>query len=79
MSKLQDRRTRLVFETSDETRERGKHRPVIVEAFPTHAVLRLKGMRKGIAVSWLGMLQHGIKLEVERAKAEKRAAKKAAR
>jgi hypothetical protein len=76
MSKLATRKTKLTFETADEMRERGQYRQVIVEAQPTFAVLRLKGLRKTVTITWAGIYSYATKLEVEHAKALKEAAKK---
>lgn len=77
MGKLIDRKSKLSFETSDEIRERGKYRALIVGAHPTHVELRLKGMRQGISISWSGVYNLAMQREVLRRKAEKKAARKA--
>lgn len=76
MSKLENRKTKLTFETADEMRERGRYRQVIVEAKPSHAVLRLKGTRKTVMITWAGIYSYACKLEVAHALELKAAAKK---
>jgi hypothetical protein len=78
VSKLEKRKTKLTFETADEMRERGRYRQVIVEAKPTFAVLRLKGTRKTVTITWAGIYNYATRLEVEHALALKAAAKKEA-
>jgi len=48
MTALEQRKTRLTFQTADELRETGKTRAVIIEAEPAFAVFRLKGTRHRI-------------------------------
>jgi len=74
--KLTERKTRLTFETADEVRDRGKHRQVIIEAQPTHAVLRLKGTRQKMLVSWAGIYNFACIAQAAKLAAEKRAMKK---
>lgn len=76
MTILEKRKSRLQIITSDVVRERGKFREVVLEAHPYYANVRLKGMRSGFQVSWAGIYNLAARLEVERAKAEKKAAKK---
>lgn len=77
--RLTDRKTRLVFETADEIRERGKYRQVVIEAQPTHATIRLKGTHKRLLLSWAGIYQFAAKAEADRIRSEKKAARKAKR
>jgi hypothetical protein len=76
---LASAKTRTILETADTHLERGKWRQVIVEAYPHHALLRLKGTRQGVTVSWAGMYQHMMRLKAEKLYAEKLAARKAQR
>lgn len=76
MRKLATAKTKLTFETADEQRERGRYRQVVVEAKPTHAILRLKGMRKTVTITWAGIWSYAVKLEVEHARALKAEIKK---
>jgi hypothetical protein len=82
MTALEQRKTKLTFETADQFREAGKDRAVIVEAEPEYAVFRLKGTRHRIRVSWVGLYQFAARCEAERALRDKKAernAKKGAR
>ena len=82
MTALEQRKTKLTFETADVFHEAGKDRAVIVEAEPEFAVLRLKGTNHRIRVSWVGLYQFAAKCEADRAHREKlaeRTARKGAR
>jgi hypothetical protein len=73
---LRERKTKLVFESADDSiRERGKYRPVVIEAHPFHATVRLKGLRQGFDVPWSAIWSMGAKAEVERIRREKKAEK----
>jgi hypothetical protein len=76
MSKLAKRKSKLVFETEDTVRERGKHRQVIVEAHVGYAVFRLKGLRTGYTGSYGGIYQFLVRQAVEKARLEKKSKKK---
>jgi len=71
MTALDQRKTRLTFQTADELRETGKTRAVIIEAEPAFAVFRLKGTRHRISVSWVGLYQFAAKCEADRARRDK--------
>jgi hypothetical protein len=45
MSKLTQRKSKLIFETADAKKSRGRYREVVIEAFPEYALVRLKGMQ----------------------------------
>lgn len=79
MTKLQQRRTKLRFETADEIRERGKFRAVVIEAHEIYCVVRLAGMRTGFPISYGSIYQFAAKNAATRVRAEKAAAKKAGR
>jgi hypothetical protein len=76
VTSLAERKTRLVFETSDQVRECGAWRPVIVEAHAGYAVLRLKGLRGRFEICYGTVYQQAARIAAERARAEKKAAKK---
>jgi hypothetical protein len=76
MTTLEKRKSRLQIITSDVVRERGKLREVVLEAHPYFATVRLKGMRSSFEVSWAGIYNMAVRLEVEKKRAEKKAAKK---
>ena len=74
MTKLSKRKSRLVIETCDTVRERGKLREVIAEPDPQGytVALRLKGLQTRYDISWGGIYETAVKLAVERTRAEKR-------
>lgn len=76
MTALTARRTRLTFETADCTRERGRLREVIIEAQPYLCVVRLKGTRRRLEISWAGIYNAAARLSAEKARAEKAEARK---
>jgi hypothetical protein len=77
MTRLETRKTKLSFVTADSVRERGKSRPVVIEATtPYWATVRLAGMRKAYKVSFASIYTLAVKQEVEKQRAEKKAAKK---
>lgn len=77
MTTLSQRKTRLHFMTSDLIRERGAYRPVVVEASPEVATMRLKGTQHRVMISWAALYQFAARCEADRARREKDAAKKA--
>lgn len=76
-SKLRDRKTRLRFETDATFRERGKLREIILEPTPHLLYLKLKGQRKRVAVSYQTVIEAAYRIEADRKRAEKKAAKRA--
>lgn len=79
MTKLEKRKSRLVFQTTDIVRERGRLREVVIEAHQGYAEVRLAGMRTSFPISYAQIYQTAARLQVERERAEKRAEKKAAK
>lgn len=79
MTALRARKSRLTFETADLQREAGRYRPVVIEAEPEACIVRLKGTRTRLAVSWAGIYQYAAKCEADRIRREKVAAKKGLR
>lgn len=75
-SHLQTRRTRLIFETASLVRERGRYRAVVVQAEPEFAILRLKGTRHALHLSWDGIYAFAARCEADRKQREKAALKK---
>ncbi len=75
-SKLANRKSKLVFVTADEIRERGKYRAVIVEAHPGYATLRLQGLRKSFTLPYGAIYGLAVKAAVAAERAEKAAKKK---
>ena len=76
MTALTERKTRLTFATADCTRERGRLREVIIEAQPYLCVVRLKGTRRRLEISWAGIYNAACKLAAEKARAERNEARK---
>lgn len=81
MTKLPGRKSRLLIETSDTVRERGKLREIIVEPDPQGytVAVRLKGTRARFHISWSGIYNAAVKIEVERQRQERKAQRKAKR
>lgn len=80
MTALDQRKTRLTFETADTVRERGKSRPVVIEAVtPYYCNVRLKGTRTVFPISYGAIYGAAAKIAAQQARAEKLAAKKARR
>jgi hypothetical protein len=71
MTALEQRKTRLTFETADGIRETGRYRAVVVEAEPESAIFRLKGTRHRIRVSWAGLYQFAARCEADRIRRDK--------
>lgn len=76
MNVLSQRKTRLIVEFSDTVRERGKVRPVTMEFTPYGISVRLKGMRQRYEISPARVYNQAAILEVERRRAERKAARK---
>ena len=76
MRSLAERKTRLVFETSDQVRERGAWRSVIVEAHPGYAVVRLKGLRGRFEICYGTVYQEAARIAAERKRRERAASKR---
>jgi hypothetical protein len=49
---------------------------VVIEAFPEYALVRLKGMRKRFAITWVGVYEHAALLEANKVRAERAAKRK---
>lgn len=73
MSTLANRKSRLIFTTGDEIRERGKSRPVVIEARLTCALVRLQGMRTAYPISYGAIYHFAARLAANEARAAKRA------
>jgi len=71
MTALRERRSRLVFETASELRDGRRYRPIVIEAEPEYAVVRLKGTRQRLAVTWEAVAHLAYKIEAARVRAEK--------
>lgn len=77
MTSLEKRKTRLVFTTADQVRERGKYRPVVIEARPSCAVVRLLGMRQSYPITYGAIYHVAAKIAVDQARAERKTRKRA--
>ena len=75
MTRLASRKSRLLIETSDTVRERGKLREVVLEPHPYTVSVRLKGMRQRFEVSYAGIYHFAAKVAAEKARAERKAKK----
>lgn len=79
MTNLVTRKTKLIFTSADIVRESGKFREVVIEAHPLHATVRLKGLRTGYDIPWSSIWSMAVRAEVEKTRAEKKAAKRGKR
>lgn len=71
MSKLSQRKSKLIVETENAVYERGRNRQIIVELKPGYAIYRLKGTRRMVVVSYTSALNLGIRNEAARKRLEK--------
>ena len=78
MTRLDKRKSKLLLETSDTVRERGRFREVIVEPHSNGYTLsvRLKGCRMKYDLSWGGIYAFAARVAADRARAEKKAKRK---
>lgn len=79
MTTLSKRKTRLVVETDDCVRERGKLRQVVLEPQPYYMAVRLKGTRTRMEISYAAIYDAAAKLAARKAREDKLAARKAKR
>lgn len=79
MTSLSKRKRRLLVETADVVRERGRLREVVIEATPHVALVRLKGTRTVFPISYAAIYHAAAKLEAAKVQAEKKAVRKAKR
>lgn len=76
MTHLAKRKTQLKFYTEDMVREAGRLREVVIEANPYTATVRLKGLKTPYEISWAAIWATAVKMEANRKRAEKKAAKR---
>lgn len=76
MTKLQERRTRLIIETPIEIKSQGKYRNIVLDCKPGGCLVRLKGTRKTFSIAWETVYQTAAKIEAEAKRREKREARK---
>jgi hypothetical protein len=73
---LSQRKSKLIFETGDTVRERGRRREVIIEAEDTYAFVRLKGTRTRFMIEWSAIYTAAAKLAAAQQRREKLGGKK---
>ncbi len=73
MTRLSDRRTRLIVTTGGEIKERGKYRAVVLELKPQVMMVRLLGTRHTLPISYEDLYMTAAKREADRKRAEKKA------
>jgi hypothetical protein len=72
VTSLVGRKSKLAIETADTVYEQGAYRPVLVEAHPLHATVRLKGTRSSYDIPWGAVWSMAVKAEAERVRREKK-------
>lgn len=78
MTRLSERRTRLIVTTGGEIKERGKYRAVVLELKPQVMMVRLLGTRRYLPISYEDVYQTAAKREADRKRAEKKVRRHAA-
>lgn len=78
MTRIAERSTRLVIESSDEIRNNGSYRAVTAELKPRTVSVRLKGEKTSYDISWGAIWEMAVKASVEAKIREAKAKKKAA-
>jgi len=76
---LSERKSKLVFATSDHIRDRGKLRAVVIEATPYAAMVRLQGTRTSFTLPYSAIYHLAARLAANEARREKLASGKKAR
>lgn len=76
MTTLRQRKTRLIFETESEVKERGKYRAVIIEAMPHFAMVRLKGTRTKFPIPYAAIYHAAARLAAIEARDAKKRGRK---
>lgn len=77
MTKLAERKTRLLFTTESLVRSRGKLRQVVIEAQPRLAIVRLHGTRMRYVVTWDAIHDFAARIAAEQVRKDKATARKA--
>jgi hypothetical protein len=73
VTRIDKRKSRLTFETSECVRERGRLREVIIEVESGYVMnVRLKGLRSKYAISPAGIYNLAVRVAVEKAREERR-------
>jgi hypothetical protein len=73
LTRLDQRKSRLIVEFSDCVRERGKLREVTMQFSPYGVTVRLKGLRSSYSISPAAIYNRAVLLEVEKKRQEKKA------
>lgn len=76
MPALDQRKTRLAFTTCDTVRDRGRLRPVVIDAQPYYAMVRLQGTRTAFPISWAAIYHAAARIKSQQDRAAKDAARK---
>lgn len=76
MTRMSERKSRLLVEFSDSVREHGKNREVTMEFSPYLVTVRLKGLRTRYQISPAAIYNRAVMIEVDRRRAERKAAKR---
>ena len=71
MTRLDSRKSRLIFTTSDTIRERGKLREIILEPTPYLVTIRLKGCRQRLQLSYGAIYSLAAKIAAEQARKDR--------
>ena len=71
MSKLAERKTRLMVETDNAVYDRRRQREIVVELKPSYMILRLKGTRAAYIITYTSVLNQAIRNEAIRKRLEK--------
>jgi hypothetical protein len=79
MSKLTERKSRLVVETANTVYDRRRQREILMELKPDYMVLRLKGTRAQFVLSYTSALNLAIRNDKLRKQLEKAKIKKVKR
>ena len=73
MSKLCERKSRLIAEFSETIRERGRYREIVVQLSPYNIRVKLKGTRHWYDLAPASCYNLAVAKEVSRQRAEKKA------
>lgn len=71
MSKLSQRKSKLVVETDNAVYDRRRQRQIIIELRPGYMSLRAKGTRQSFVLSYTSALNLAIRNEMARKRLEK--------
>jgi hypothetical protein len=77
VTRLDSRKSRLVFTTSDTIRERGKLREIVLEPSPRYVTIRLKGCRQRLVLEYSAIYHLAAKKQADQNLREAKEARKA--